>query len=197
MKKLFTSILCLSLAFSAQAALHLSYFDENGDEIEVTKDTTINYTAYEEDEFGEVSMQLNGNISSDESKNFVVVLTRSATGIDDQLCLNMCQPGNGELTQTMDFPGLPKDPAILEWYTHYKTAEEGTVTIAYEFSDKVNPTIKLTVNYIYSLTGTEQVKADSSVKGIYTILGQRVAATSIDELPKGIYIVNGKKVIHQ
>lgn len=196
MKKLFTSILCLSLAFSAQAALHLSYFDENGDEIEVTKDTTINYTAYEEDEFGEVSMQLNGNISSDKSQNFVVVITRSATGIDDQLCLNQCAPGNGELTQTMDFPALPGFPT-KSWYAHYIPTEEGTVTIAYEFSDKVNPTITLTVNYIYSLTGTEQVKADSSVKGIYTILGQRVAATSIDELPKGIYIVNGKKVIHQ
>lgn len=195
MKKLFTSILCLSLAFSAQAALHLSYFNENGDEIEVTKDTTINYTAYEED-FGEVSMQLNGNISSDESKDFVVVLTRSTKGIKDELCLNQCVPGDGELTQTMNFPALP-GMLTKSWYAHYEPAEEGTVTIAYEFSDKVNPTIKLTVNYIYSLTGTEQVKADSSVKGIYTILGQRVAATSMDELPKGIYIVNGKKVIHQ
>ena len=77
MKKVFTSILCLSMAFAAQAALHLSYFDEEGAEIEVTKDTTINYTAYL-DNFGEVSMRLNGNISSDESKDFVVVLTRSA-----------------------------------------------------------------------------------------------------------------------
>lgn len=197
MKKLFTSILCLSLAFSAQAALHLSYFDENGDEIEVTKDTTINYTAYEENEVGEVNMTLNGNIASDESQNFVVVLTRSTAGINDQLCLNQCIPGDGELTQTMNFPALPGTPPTKSWYAHYTPTEEGTVTIAYEFSDKVNPTIKLTVNYIYSLTGTEQVKADSSVKGIYTILGQRVAATSIDELPKGIYIVNGKKVVKQ
>ena len=196
MKKLFTSILCLSLAFSAQAALHLSYFDENGDEIEVTKDTTINYTAYEEDNFGEVSMRLNGNISSDESKDFVVVLTRSATGIDDKLCLNQCVPGDGKITQTMDFPALP-GMATTTWYAHYEPAEEGTVTIAYEFSDKVNPAITLTVNYIYSLTATEQIKADASVKGIFTILGQRVAATSIDDLPKGIYIVNGKKVILQ
>ncbi len=195
MKKLITSILCLSLAFSAQAALHLSYFDENGDEIEVTKDTTINYTAYE-DNFGEVSMQLNGNISSDESKDFVVVLNRSTKGIKDKLCASECVSGNGELTQTINFSTLP-GMLTQSWYAHYEPAEEGTVTIAYEFSDKVNPAITLTVNYIYSLTGTEQVKADSSVKGIYTILGQRVAATSIDELPKGIYIVNGKKVIHQ
>ena len=196
MKKVFTSILCLSMAFAAQAALHLSYFDEEGAEIEVTKDTTINYTAYEEDEFGEVSMQLNGNISSDESQNFVVVLTRSATGIDDKLCLNQCVPGDGKITQTMDFPALP-GMATTTWYAHYEPAEEGTVTIAYEFSDKVNPAITLTVNYIYSLTATEQIKADASVKGIFTILGQRVAATGIDDLPKGIYIVNGKKVIHQ
>ena len=196
MKKVFTSILCLSMAFAAQAALHLSYFDEEGAEIEVTKDTTIHYTAYEEDEFGDVSMQLNGNISSDESKDFVVVLTRSATGIDDKLCLNQCVPGDGKITQTMDFPALP-GMATKTWYAHYEPAEEGTVTIAYEFSDKVNPAITLTVNYIYSLTATEQIKADASVKGIFTILGQRVAATGIDDLPKGIYIVNGKKVIHQ
>ena len=141
-------------------------------------------------------MQLNGNISSDESKDFVVVLTRSATGIDDKLCLNQCVPGDGKITQTMDFPALP-GMATTTWYAHYEPAEEGTVTIAYEFSDKVNPAITLTVNYIYSLTATEQIKADASVKGIFTILGQRVAATGIDDLPKGIYIVNGKKVIHQ
>ena len=109
MKKVFTSILCLSMAFAAQAALHLSYFDEERAEIEVTQSTTINYTAYE-DNFGEITMQLNGNISSDESKDFVVVLTRSATGIDDKLCLNQCAPGNGELAQTMDFPALPGFP---------------------------------------------------------------------------------------
>ena len=196
MKKVFTSILCLSMAFAAQAALHLSYFDEEGAEIEVTQSTTINYTAYEEDNFGEVSMRLNGNISSDESKDFVVVLTRSATGIDDKLCLNQCVPGDGKITQTMNFPALP-GIATTTWYAHYEPAEEGTVTIAYEFSDKVNPAITLTVNYIYSLTATEQIKADASVKGIFTILGQRVAATGIDDLPKGIYIVNDKKVIHQ
>ena len=196
MKKVFTSILCLSMAFAAQAALHLSYFDEEGAEIEVTQSTTINYTAYEEDNFGEVSMRLNGNISSDESKDFVVVLTRSTKGIKDELCLNQCVPGDGELTQTMNFLALP-GMATTTWYAHYEPAEEGTVTIDYEFSDKRNPDINLTVNYIYSLTATEQIKADASVKGIFTILGQRVAATGIDDLPKGIYIVNGKKVIHQ
>ena len=178
MKKVFTSILCLSMAFAAQAALHLSYFDEEAAEIEVTKDTTINYTAYEED-FGEVSMQLNGKISSDESKDFVVVLTRSTKGIKDELCLNQCVPGDGELTQTMNFHALP-GLATKTWYAHYEPAEEDTVTIAYEFSDKVNPAITLTVNYIYSImTATEQIKADTSVKGIFTILGQRVAATGI------------------
>ncbi|MGN0234799.1 MAG: hypothetical protein ACI4BD_00580 [Paludibacteraceae bacterium] len=196
MKKIFTTILCLSMAFAAQAALHLSFFDENGEEWEVTNDTTIDYTAYEEDEFGDISMQLNGNISSDDSQDFVVVLTRSTAGIEDQLCLNQCTPGNGELTQTMEFPALPGFPT-KSWYAHYIPTEEGTVTIAYAFSDKVNPTITLTVNYTYNTTATEQVKADSAIKGIFTVLGQRIAATSIDELPKGIYIVNGKKVIHQ
>ena len=46
--------------------------------------------------------------------------------------------------------------------------------------------------------GIEKVEADKAIdtsKGIYNLSGMRVNATSIDELPSGIYIVNGKKVI--
>ena len=47
-------------------------------------------------------------------------------------------------------------------------------------------------------SGIEKVEADKAVdfsKGIYTLSGIRVQATSFDELPSGIYILNGKKVI--
>ena len=43
----------------------------------------------------------------------------------------------------------------------------------------------------------KSVKADKSKSGIYTILGVKVSdnAEDIDNLPKGLYIINGKKYI--
>ena len=48
------------------------------------------------------------------------------------------------------------------------------------------------------VTGIEKVESDKAIdtsKGIYTLSGIRLNATSIDELPSGLYIVNGKKII--
>ena len=44
----------------------------------------------------------------------------------------------------------------------------------------------------------EEVEADKAIdtsKGIYNLSGIRLKATSLDELPSGLYIVNGKKVV--
>ena len=46
--------------------------------------------------------------------------------------------------------------------------------------------------------GIERVETDKTIdtsKGIYNLSGIRLKATSFDELPPGLYIVNGKKVI--
>ena len=46
-------------------------------------------------------------------------------------------------------------------------------------------------------TGIDDVETDNSLntsKRIYDINGKRLPATSLDELPSGLYIVNGKKV---
>jgi len=46
--------------------------------------------------------------------------------------------------------------------------------------------------------GIEGVEADKTIdtsKGIYNLNGIRLKATSLDELPHGLYIVNGKKVV--
>ena len=48
------------------------------------------------------------------------------------------------------------------------------------------------------VTGIEGVKTDKAVdtsKGIYNLNGVRLSATSLDELPAGIYISNGKKIV--
>jgi hypothetical protein len=47
-------------------------------------------------------------------------------------------------------------------------------------------------------TGIDRVKAGKAIdtsRGIYNLNGVRLSATSIDELPSGLYIVNGKKVV--
>ena len=47
-------------------------------------------------------------------------------------------------------------------------------------------------------TGIDSIEADKKVdtsKGIYNLNGMRMPTTSLDELPSGIYIVNGKKVV--
>ncbi len=46
-----------------------------------------------------------------------------------------------------------------------------------------------------SSVGIESISADSTDKAVYNILGTKVASTAnFDKLPKGIYILNGKKV---
>ena len=47
-------------------------------------------------------------------------------------------------------------------------------------------------------SAVERIEQDNTVdysKGIYNLIGVRVSATSFEELPAGLYIVNGKKLI--
>ena len=53
--------------------------------------------------------------------------------------------------------------------------------------------------YLFPTTnGIDDVEADNTLDTsmrIYDINGKRLPATSLDELPSGLYIVNGKKVV--
>ena len=47
-------------------------------------------------------------------------------------------------------------------------------------------------------TAVNNIESDKTIdtsKGIYNLVGIRMQATSLDELPSGIYIINGKKVV--
>ena len=47
-------------------------------------------------------------------------------------------------------------------------------------------------------SGIGRIEADKTIdtsKGIYNLKGMRMKATSLDELPSGLYIINGKKVV--
>jgi hypothetical protein len=201
MKKIFTTIFVLCAAFSMQAALHLNYEKWEGDEkvvTEVTQNTTITITEYEWDEdLEEALMEVRGQLYSDESQNITVTITRQSTEIIDQFCAaGNCVPGNGALTQVCEFV-VGTMPMQRTWFTHYTPMEAGEEVISYEFNDGVNPTITLTINYSYLMTAVEDVVTPQHNGKIYNLLGQEMPATSLSELPKGIYIINGKKYIKQ
>ena len=201
MKKILSTIFVLCAALSMQASLHLNYEKWEGDEqiiTEVTENTTILVTEYEWDEdLEEALMEVRGQLYSDESQNITVSITRQSTGILDQFCAaGNCVPGNGEFTQACEFT-IGSNPMQRSWFTHYTPQEAGNEVISYEFNDGVNPTITLTIKYSYLMTAVEDVVAPQHNGKIYNLLGQEMQATDLSELPKGIYIINGKKYIKQ
>lgn len=202
MKKFLTTIFVLCTALSMQAALHLNYEKWEGDEkvvTEVTQNTTITITEYEWDEdLEEALMEVKGQLYSDESQNITVTITRQSMGIIDQLCAaGNCVPGNGELTQVCEFV-VGTMEMQRSWFTHYTPIEEASnEEISYEFNDGVNPAITLTIKYSYLMTAVENVVAPQYNGKIYNLLGQEMPSTELSELPKGIYIINGKKIIKQ
>lgn len=201
MKKIFTTILAISMATVSFASFHLTI--ETGDEenltsIAVTKDTTIVVTDYEYDEdLEEATMGVEGMMYSDETENVIVTVTRSTTGIIDQFCAaGNCVPGNEELTQELTFT-IGSLETMRRWFTHYTPMEEGEVVISYEFNDGVNPAITLTIQYNYAMTALENVVVSQYNGKVYNLLGQEMPSNNLSELPKGIYIINGKKYIKQ
>ena len=201
MKKILTTIFVLCAALSMQAGLHLNYEKWVGDEkvvTNITENTTITVTEYEWDEdLEEALMEVKGQLYSDESQNIKVTITRQNTGVIDQFCAaGNCVPGNGELNQVCEFV-VGTMPMQRSWFTHYTPMEAGTEEISYEFNDGVNPSITLTIQYSYKTTAVENVETRPTSNVIYNLLGQKMPTTEISELPKGIYIINGKKFIKQ
>lgn len=201
MKKIFTTFFVLLAALSLQAALHLNYEKWVGDEkvvTEVTQNTTIIVTEYEWDEdMEEALMEVRGQLYSDETENITVTITRQSMDIIDQFCAaGNCVPGNGELNQVCEFV-VGTMEMQRSWFTHYTPMEAGEEVISYEFNDGVNPTITLTINYSYKTTAIDHVVAPQHNGKIYNLLGQEMPTNELSELPKGIYIINGKKYIKQ
>ena len=201
MKKILTTVIVLCAALGMQAGLHLNYETWVGDEkvvTDVTENTIILVTDYEWDEdMEEASMEVRGQLYSDESNNITVTITRQSTGVMDQFCAaGNCVPGNGELNQVCEFV-VGAMEMQRSWFTHYTPMEAGEEVISYEFNDGVNPTITLTIKYSYLMTAVEDVVAPQYNGKIYNLLGQEMPVSELNELPKGIYIINGKKYIKQ
>lgn len=191
MKKIFLFIATLLLSTATQAALHVYAFPIDST---LTEDTYMQYSKFEED-FGEIVAEVRLRVFSDDTTHITVKINRSDTLFLDNFCAGQnCMSSNEELEQVIEYvPSVEERNVYLHCYAH----KEGSETISYTFSDGINPEITLTVEFVYQATALEQTHCNPTAKGIYTVLGQRVAATSIDELPKGIYIVNGKKIVKQ
>ena len=203
MKKIYTTILLLGMAISMSASFHLTiekWVEDDLVSTDVTKDTTIVVSEYEYDEdLEEATMGVEGVMYSDDTQDITVSITRSTTGILDQFCAaGNCVPGNSELTQELNFT-VGTLSSMRRWFTHYTVYEAGTETIAYTFDDGINPTLTLTVKYSYNdeNTAVEDVLVRPTDNAIYNLLGQRMPTNELNELPAGIYIVNGKKIIKQ
>lgn len=201
MKKIFTTIFVLCAALSMQAGLHITVNQVINDEdviTEITQDTTILVSEYEWDEdLEEATMGITGNLYSDETNSITVTIERENTGIIDQFCAaGNCVSGNGELNQTCEFT-IGTMELQRSWFTHYTPLNVGIETITYTFSDTINPEISLTIVYNYSGTAVEDVVVRPTDNTIYNLLGQRMPTNEFSELPAGIYIVNGKKIIKQ
>lgn len=199
MKKIFTTILLTSMLLSAYAGLNVTVntWNENDEEVimYITKDTTIVVTEFEEDVFsGDVVMGIRGNLYSADSPTINVTIERSKAGLKDEFCSGACVPGNEETKQELTVEATDEGNT---WFTHYYPHNIGEETISYTFNDEVNPIITLTVVYNYSGTAVEDVVVLPTDNTIYNLLGQRMPTNELSELPAGIYIVNGKKIIKQ
>ena len=194
MKRVFLFLTSLMLANAVSAELNVYAYAI--DSI-LTEDTSIEVTDFHQNFItGKMQAEVQLRAYSDESTHLTVTIQRSDTTYTDEFCAgSLCRPSNREYTQVIDYDVTNMQEREIQ--IHYNPIAEGKETISYTISDGVNPEIKVSVDFVYQATALEQMEVHPTVKGIYTILGQRVVATSIDELPKGIYIVNGKKVVKQ
>ena len=82
--------------------------------------------------------------------------------------------------------------AVIEGTARFAHIEDGTIIDNKAFIEIKNPTPVRELNVVFAdeANSINAVMAEQSVEGIYNMNGQRVAAPA-----KGLYIVNGKKVI--
>lgn len=189
MKKVYLLILMAMCSFASHAIVLSA--DGIGD---IDADTTITITEAEMDPLtGAIQMEIHGNLLLINGTALKVEITRSASGVADQFCCGSnCVNGNLAETETLNFTVASK---MSSWFTHYAPAPGSVYTVTYKFIDGSHA-ITLTVNYDYSGTGIADLKAESTKKGVYTILGERVREdNSIEGLRPGLYIINGKKQI--
>jgi len=128
---------------------------------------------------GKVQMELSGTLLADGP--LTVTITRSATGLDDELCCgDKCQAGNQELSETRQYAATDD---IVTWFIHYAPQPSSDETITYLFDDGVDQ-LSLTVRFVYAAQGVEEVNFQPAERN------RKVLQNGI------IYIIQGDKIYH-
>ena len=203
MKRIFTLCMGLiaALAIQAQNAFPLQFVDKNGNE--VTDGTTLNITEAEDDGFGGILMPSGlsvKNTSSDEVQCGGSFTISSMSNGAFQSCFpsNCMQASGAGSYSTQDGAIAAGEQKSMQ--TEWLPTAEGTCTVAYQLLtykknvitqkwtvDKQGPTV--TLNFTYNTSGISTVKTRRPVT-YYDMQGRRVARPG-----KGLYIVNGKRVV--
>jgi hypothetical protein len=138
---------------------------------------------------GAYTMGIKGSVLSDGS--LTVTITRSESNLKDEFCCSgQCVFGNQQTSETLTYT----TNGIANWYAHYIPQNSTEVSIEYLFADQ-NESRRLVVHYIHSTEGIDQTMSQSQNTGIFMLNGMRIDNQYADELPMGVYIVNGKKII--
>ena len=198
MKKIFTILLAATFALCAQAGLIITvdgHGEISGDSLVIeVNEATLNPLTEE------MQMNITGTILVSDAVNnaLSVSIFRSEAGIVDEFCCGTdCRAGNGETAQRGSYD-VSQWAGPQTWFVHLNPANGKTthVTNTYIFSDGNNQK-KLIVHFVYEGTGFDEVAADNQAQqGVYTIFGQQIRTdNNTDNLPAGLYIVGGKKMI--
>ena len=206
MKKIFTLCLGLfaALAIQAQSDFPLQFADKDGNVI--ADGSTLNLTEAEVDDFGGIMMPSGLYVKNTTSAEvqcggYFNVSTMSNGAFQSCFPSNCMQASKvGSYTTQNGALGAGE---LKTMQTEWMPTAEGSCTVTYQLmtykqnaitkkwnADKYGPTV--TLNFVYGTSGiADAARLDNSEKGIcYDLMGRRVSQPA-----KGLYIVNGRKVI--
>lgn len=206
MKKIFTLCLGLfaALAIQAQSDFPLQFADKDGNVI--ADGSTLNLTEAEVDDFGGIMMPsglyvkntTGAEVQCGGSFNVSTMSNGAFQSCFPSNCMQASKVGSyttqngalgaGEL-KTMQTEWMPTAEGSCTVTYQLMTYKQNAITKKWN-ADKYGPTV--TLNFVYGTSGiADAARLDNSEKGIcYDLMGRRVSQPA-----KGLYIVNGRKVI--
>ncbi|MBQ2200434.1 MAG: hypothetical protein II415_09070, partial [Bacteroidaceae bacterium] len=121
----------------------------------------------------------------------------SMLGVLDDDGYNMPQQSSDGRQQNFFFGSVPNGNDYI--YKFYRVGATIPQYVCYFYvrDDRTDGSAPIRVSFgTESLTGVSSVVADVKVNNsIYSLDGRKVNASSLDNLKRGIYIINGRKVV--
>ena len=207
MKKYITLLFCLlaNLAVQAQENFPLQFVDKDGQII--PDGTVLDITDYEVDEFfGDIQMPANvwiKNVSTEMVQGGGIYTIQAISNGWFQTCFPMnCIRKSSTGTFSTESAAFVSNQ-LTSMQTEWLPKEEGVCVVTYQLrtytqkpnnskwtADADGPTIILKYKYISESNGIRTLKSDVECK-VYDLCGRKANS----QLKKGVYIVNGKKIL--